>query len=243
MPRRRSRSRFVLEAIEGTLVGAAAFISWPASRLLLRNLGSTRAERDARWPGDELVSANLPTNTRAIDIAAPASAVWAWLVQFDLDRAGFYSYELFERLLGIPVINVESIEAQWQSLAVGDQVRLHPTEPGIPIALLEKPSHICFGERFEPGAERPPLIRSWSFYVVPSGANACRLLVRGCFEHTRKRTLKDRILFALEQPIDFIMEQRMLRTIRRLAQNHATDPDTVTVTGGSDAELSSSLRR
>ncbi len=150
------------------------------SRRWLQNWGSREAERRNRWPGDELVSINL-SNTRAIEIGASAERVWRWLVQFGFGKAGFYSYELLERLVGIPVTNLEGIEPSMQQIVVGDEVLLHPKVPGIPVAMLEPERHICFGEQHgsKTATSGQGLVRSWSFYVSPVTANRCRLLVRG----------------------------------------------------------------
>lgn len=216
---RRSRSRFLLEGLEGIAVLGATLVTWPVAKRWLQNLGAEESERHKQWPGDELVEANLDSNTRAIEIHAPAEQVWPWLVQFGLGKAGFYSYELLERLIGIPVTNLESIEASMQSIKVGDEVLLHPKAPGIPVALVESERHICFGELGPKEADpKESLKRSWSFYISPVAGDRCRLVVRGCFEETRERPLKDRVGFALFQPIDFVMEQRMLRTVKRLAE-------------------------
>lgn len=219
----RSTSRFVYEALEGVVLTVAAFLSWPLLGRWLRNLGSTGAERDQVWAGDDLVSRNLPSTTRAIEISAPAGAVWKWVVQFGLGKAGFYSYELLERLVGIPVRNVESIEPSFQNVAVGDEVVLHPKAPGVPIALVEPGKHVVLAEtRLEKLEQAPPdVARSWGFYVVSVSGSSCRLIVRGSFEETRKRTRKERAAFALEQPIDFVMELRMLRTVKRLAERES----------------------
>jgi hypothetical protein len=217
--RHRSRVRFFLEGIEGLVVLALAVATWPLSKRWLKDWGSRPTERERAWPGDRYVSPDHDTATRAIDVAAPASAVWPWIVQFGLDRAGFYSYELLERLAGIPVTNVESIQPTMQSLAVGDEVRLHPKAPGIPVADFEPGRHICFGVGHVPGSDtaRPDPARSWSIYLAPTGTTSCRLLVRGCVEPLRNPSWPKRASIALEEPIDFVMEQRMLRTIRRLA--------------------------
>jgi len=82
-----------------------------------------------------VVAEKLEPHTRAVEIHAPAENVWPWIVQFGFGKAGFYSYELLERLVGIPVTNNETIEASMQSLAVGDEVLLHPKAPGIPVAI------------------------------------------------------------------------------------------------------------
>lgn len=218
----RSRLRFLLEGIEGCVVLALAACTWPLSKRWLKDWGSRPAERERAWPGDRYVSPDHDTATRAIDVAAPASAVWPWIVQFGLDRAGFYSYELLERLAGVPVTNVESIQPTMQSLAVGDEVRLHPKAPGIPVADLEPTRHICFGVEHVPGVvtARPDPARSWSIYLEPTGTTSCRLLVRGCIAPLRDPSWPKRAVLALEELVDFVMEQRMLRTIRRLAELH-----------------------
>ena len=69
--RLRTRLRFVLEGLEGLLVLALVFCSWPLSRYWLRDLGSLASERERRWPGDELVGPRFDVTTRAIAIAAP----------------------------------------------------------------------------------------------------------------------------------------------------------------------------
>ena len=126
-----------------------------------------------------------------------------------------------ERLAGIPVKNVESIEPALQSLSVGDEIRLHPKAPGIPIASLQTGRHICFGVLDDPSRTdtRPDPARSWSIYVEPIAADSCRLLLRGCIESLREPSLLKRIALIFDEPIDFVMEQRMLRTVKRLAES------------------------
>lgn len=131
--KRRSRLRFILEGMEGVAMLSAATVTWPISKRWLQNWGASPAELAQRRQGDELLSPNLESLTRAIDIDAPANAVWQWVAQLGLDRAGFYSYELLERIAGIPVTNLESIEPAMQSLTVEDEIRLHPKAPGIPV--------------------------------------------------------------------------------------------------------------
>lgn len=218
--KRRTIARFVLEGVEGAITLVVTLASWPVSKRWCKNWGSRPDERRARWPGDRFVSPTHDTHTRAIDISAPAGVVWQWIVQFGLDRAGFYSYELLERIVGIPVTNLESIEPSMQSLAVGDEVRLHPKAPGIPVAALRPGRAICFGltddaPRTPP---RPDPLRSWSLYVEPEAADRCRLILRGCIEPIREPTVLKRLGAMLEGPVDFVMEQRMLRTVKRLAE-------------------------
>jgi hypothetical protein len=216
----RTIARFIAEGVEGIGVTLIVMSTWPLSRRWLRNWGAHPGERDRVWPGDKFVSRDHTAYTRAIDVAVSGDAVWPWLVQFGLGRAGFYSYELLERVLGIPVRNVESIMSDLPRLSVGDEILLHPKAPGIPVAALKEGRYICFGTVEGPDSpiERPDPARSWSMYIESLAGNSSRLLLRGCIESLREPTFSKRLTNLLEEPIDFIMEQRMLRTIKRLAE-------------------------
>ena len=70
-------------------------------------------------PGDELVVDPIAVDTRTLEIAAPPSAIWPWLVQMGDDRGGEYSYSAF----GLPHRKgADRIVPEWQDLAVGDRI-------------------------------------------------------------------------------------------------------------------------
>ena len=215
----RSRFRFILEGVEGLILLPLILLSWPLSRRFLGNWGATTSECTGPWPGNALAPSAVKTFTRAIDIDASAEIVWSWVVQFGLDRAGFYSYELLERMAGIPVRNVEVVLPAYQSLELETEIKLHPNVPGIPVGALLETRHICFGQTEDTAASTPDPRRSWSIYIEPHQQKSCRLILRSCIEELRVPTLGKRLGLAFEEPIDFLMEQRMLRTIRRLAEN------------------------
>jgi hypothetical protein len=214
----RTTARFALESLEGLVLAPLIILTWPVTRRWLGDWGSTLAERAEAWPGDELAPAATAVQTRAIDIRAPAATVWQWVAQFGLGRAGFYSYELIERVIGIPVRNIESILPDLQDLEVGQEIKLHPDAPGIPVGIVVPGRHVCFGEVGAPSADTPDPRRSWSIYVVSVSPHATRLVLRSCIENLRTPTLLKRLGTALEGPVDFAMEQRMLRTLRRLSE-------------------------
>ena len=69
----------------------------------------------------------------------------------------------------------------------------------------------------------PEVIAAWSFYLTGDGENACRLVVRLAKQVRRRRSWGKRLIgFFLGDPLDLVMEQRMLRTIRRLAERDST---------------------
>lgn len=214
-----SATRFVYEGAEGLVLLLFILISWPFSRRWLGNWGATELECARTWAGDALTPSATETFTRAIDIDAPAEVVWPWVVQFGLDRAGFYSYELLERMVGIPVKNVEIILPDCQSLKLGEEIKLHPNTPGIPVGSFSETRHICFGQTGNTTTATPDPRRSWSIYIESYKQKSCRLILRSCIEELREPTLGKKLGLAFEEPIDFLMEQRMLRTIRRLVES------------------------
>src|SRR5688572_4879380 len=69
---------------------------------------------------------NRPHETRAIDIDAPAERVFAWVAQLGQDRAGFYSYELLEDLVGCKMPDLRYLDAALQQWKVGDRLWMYP---------------------------------------------------------------------------------------------------------------------
>jgi hypothetical protein len=56
-------------------------------------------------------------------------------------------------------------------------------------------------------------------YVEPRSERVSRLFLRSCVEPLRHHSFSKRLATLIEAPIDFVMEQRMLRTIKRLAES------------------------
>ncbi len=218
----RSPIRMLLEGLEGITLLVLAVVAWPVSRFFLADLGSRPDERGRAWPGDRLLDRVDVCTTRAITVHVPPTAVWPWLVQIGLDRGGFHSYELLERLGGIDVRNVERVVPRFQSLALGQEIKLHPSAPGLHVALLEPSEHLCFRtwrDERDLTDRNPATLATWSFYLVPVAGDRCRLLLRSCKHERRPRSRPARLISAwLEDPLDLVMEQRMLRTVRRLAE-------------------------
>jgi hypothetical protein len=233
--RYRSFLRFLYEGVEGLVFLVLVLLSWPISRRWLANWGSTSSEQSAGWPDDRFVTGPEVINTRAVTVGAPPRSVWPWIAQFGLGKAGFYSYELLERIVGIPVRNIESVLPQFQQLEVGDEVLLHPSAPGIPVAEVEPGRFVCFcvSPGLEDRFERPEPNRSWSMYLTPAGAGSTRLVLRSCIEPLRRATFAGRLRRLMEEAIDFAMEQRMLRSIRRLSESGVGQAsETVAPNGG-----------
>lgn len=218
----RSPMRMLVEGAEGAVLLVLAVVTWPVSRFFLANFGALPEERDREWPGDRLLAKVDSRAIRAITIDAPAAEVWPWLVQFGLGRGGFHSYELLERLGGIDVRNVERILPHLQSLELGQEVVLHPSAPALTVALIEPDEALClrtWKDEQDLSSEDPAVLGSFSQYLSQRSADSCRFLVRTCKHERRRRSWVARFVATfLEDPLDLVMEYRMLRTVRRLAE-------------------------
>jgi hypothetical protein len=91
------------------------------------------------------------------------------------------------------------------------------------VAEVHPGERLCFGvsaelaDRFE----KLDPARSWSMYLHRRDDGSTRLILRGCLESLRSPSLRARLGLWLDRPIDFVMEQRMLRTLRRIAERQA----------------------
>jgi hypothetical protein len=184
-----------------------------------RRWGATPTEADGPLPGDELVPAPTMQSTRAITIQAPVTAVWPWIVQIGQEKGGFYSYEWLENLAGCRIHTADRIVPEFQTTGVGDLVRLGPK--GYPFFIITEivPNQAMILQAADPksGAPGPA---SWAFVLGELADGGTRLISRnrGAFPPT----LANFILWrAITEPAAFIMEQKMLRRIKALAEQHA----------------------
>ena len=221
----RSVLRVILEGIEGMVLTLASLILWPILRPLLVNIGSTPEERAHAWPGDEALQETTSKVTRAVAINAPAAEIWKWLVQLGRTRAGFYSYELLENLVGCRLRNVERIVSAFQTLELNEFIEIHPSGAGFWVEREEPGHHLVFRSWKDVGdtqSSEPSTKTIWGFHLEAESPTQCRLVVVSCLQVGRPswwRRLSTRFLLDL---IDFVMEQKMLRQIRRLAERSAS---------------------
>jgi len=178
-------------------------------------------------PGDELFLHPSWGYTHAVTIQAAPETIWPWLVQIGQGRGGFYSYEVLENLVGCNIRNLERIKPELQNLQVGDEIKLHPKAPGIPVEDLEANGYLLLAGRMDaatggPAAPDTPANRvigtTWLFYLQPQDANHTRLIVRGHYAY--RPTWLNRAFMGpgLLEPISFVMERKMLLTLKHLAE-------------------------
>ena len=85
-----------------------------ATRRWHQHWGASEQEITRPLPGDDLIPAARLDSTHAITIHAPADRIWPWLAQMGYeDRAGTYSYDLFEQSIGRNLDRVDPDIAPW----------------------------------------------------------------------------------------------------------------------------------
>lgn len=173
--------------------------------------GATTEEAHRSLPGDELLAAPSVVSTRAITIAAPPSAVWPWLVQMGVGRAGAYTYDWIENLLGLDMHSADEVVPELQHLEVGEVLPMQPEGPGMRVETLEP--------------ERVLSLRSedgrwvWTF-VLETHAGATRLLSRNRITLEGSSLARRMAMWAME-PGSLVMERKMLLGIRGRAERLA----------------------
>ena len=144
------------------IAGAAAAVYFGSLRRWHLNWGATPEEAGGKVAGDELIPEPDIVSTRVVEIDAPPSAIWPWLVQMGPGRGGAYTYDWIERRLGIDIRNTGRVIPELQHLKVGDEIPM--------------PGYAMRVERLDPG--RAMVVRSsnhawvWSFELRPAASTA-----------------------------------------------------------------------
>jgi hypothetical protein len=215
-------------AIATTIVAAILFLYVVGVRPWHLHWGASHLDRVAALPGDAL-SPRAPSHvTHAVEIAAPPEAVWPWIVQIGQDRAGFYSYTFLENLFGCQMRNTGRIVPEWQSRAAGDTVWFATPErfggQGRMVAAIVEPGKALVlvtpaaWKRIEAGDEGwDP---TWAFVLKPGFDGNTRLVarLRAAAFPSPWASIVDHIFW---EPAHFVMERKMLLSIKRLAENSA----------------------
>jgi hypothetical protein len=190
--------------------------------------GASADEVNQRLPGDELIPSPRLETTRAIAIAAPPERVWPWLIQLGTGRAGWYSYDFLENLMGLGVRSANRIVPDLQHLAVGDVIPAAPppylgfrvlsVEPARTLVTSTSIDMIT-GQSLD--AEGPlagrRLDASWTFSLRRLDESRCRLIARLRVGYSPS-LLNDLAVRAVIEPAHFVMEREMLRGIKQRAE-------------------------
>jgi hypothetical protein len=181
--------------------------------------GATGREVKMSLQGDDVKPDAKVQVTHAITIDAPADEVWKWLIQIGQGRGGFYSYDWLENLFDLQILNAKRIVPELQNLKVGDFVRSahegwlggkFDGKAGWYVVGLEPNRALVLRDEIERG--------SWAFILNPINGQQTRLIVRA--RGNASATLGGELFhYAFFEPAHFIMERKMLLTLKQKAED------------------------
>ena len=174
--------------------------------------GLSQIEYKGHWPGDEAVPRSEASGSRAIIVHASSERVWPWLTQIGQDRGGFYSYRWLENIFGAKMPDVRQIIPRWSIREMGQALVMAPVERIGPVATMEI-VHAEVGRRLTYRNTEGV----WSFIIQPLGQDECRLICRGTWKPSKSAFVRMARFFVFD-PIHYLMEWKMIRTIRSLAE-------------------------
>lgn len=180
------------------------------------NWGATKEEAAATLPGDAVVPHASIQTTRAISIDAEPRFIWPWLLQMGpKPRAGVYTYDWIERLLGMDIESSDRILPEFQQLQPGDYIALDAKQ-GLKVVEVQ-PEHALV-------LQWEPTGSTWAFVLQPHG-NGTRLLSRNRIAGGGIGFWAGMVL-AME-PGSLIMERKMLQGIKERAEALASSKSAV----------------
>jgi hypothetical protein len=170
-----------------------------------RRWGASDEEARRSMPGDELLPSGAPSTTRAITIDAMPRDVFPWLLQIGYGRGGWYSYDWIDN---DGKRSVHRIDPALQELVVGDRVQMFPGF-GPTVREIEHDHHILSSGDAD----------SWCLLVEPRPGGCTRLISRWRLDWPK--SIGAYVWSLIADPGAFVMERKMLRTIRTLAERNA----------------------
>jgi hypothetical protein len=196
------------------VLATVAAIAYAVSSPWVSTWGATEEEAQAALPGDDAAPQATTRSTRAVTIDAPPEEVWPWLVQMGWGRAGFYSYNWIENLLGGDLHNVGRIHPDWQDLKVGDDIWMAPAgrygeSTRLEVIQIHPDRTLVVGH---PGQD------SGAFVLVPTGDGNTRLIVRDRDDMGSENLLSAFFINAIYRPGHFVMERGQMLGIKALAE-------------------------
>jgi hypothetical protein len=219
-----SNGKGVIENMAGALaiVGALAFS--PFIRRWYNHWGATDEEVNRSLSGDELVPNPRLTSTCAVTINACPKDIWPWLVQLGQQRGGLYSYELLENLARCEMHNADRIIPDFQTLNMGDEVRLGPQ--GYPLfkVIDFQPNPALILAAADPKTGQVTRLNhpmpanysngNWIFFLDEIGEQRTRLITRQAIDYQPDNFINRLLWRVITEPIGFVMTRKMLLGIK-----------------------------
>lgn len=202
-------------------------------RVGLRSMKKTLVAPDPREEtrpliGDLFIARPKAEATDVIEIDAPPSAVWPWLVQMGCGRAGWYSYDDLDNA---GIRSEAEIVPELQRVSVGDVLPATPKgDDGFTVLVLEPQQALVLGAHVDTEHDRALFFddpkpahffqSTWAFVLEPLSHERTRLLVRARVDYgpmARSQRVGTRVLGAVHH----FMEGAQLRHLKERAEGRA----------------------
>ena len=220
-----------LDALVGTGGIAITCAFSPLLKSWYHTWGTTSTETVRTLPGDDLVPSPAIVATRAITILAAPSYIWPLLLQLGLRRGGWYSYDALEAIAGAADFteghSSRRIVPELQDLKIGDRIWMHDRILPLTVTAMEPERFLVFLTRvdirtksyfeLDNGLPERFVNSSWAFFLESPEKETTRLLVRSRLDYS-PNLINDIAWRVFTDPISFIMERKMLLTLKRIAE-------------------------
>jgi len=185
---------------------------------LEKELGSLSLPDDntRELAGDKVVPNAKYADTDHINIEAPVSIVWRYLMQLGCDRAGWYSIDWLDHG-GVP--SIDHLVNDWEDRKVGERLSATPKQDSFfEVYEVEHEKHFVIGGEAEKMGG--PFKTSWAFVLEPIGEDTTHLITRAKMELSPKwmEWVMGGIFYP---PAHGLMEAVQLKTIKRYAERDA----------------------
>jgi hypothetical protein len=208
--------RGLLPSLEGASLITFHLLA-PYLRGWRKRWGATPDECQQVLPCDDLIPTPRWSSTHAITIDAPPEAVWPWLVQMGDGRAGLYSYQSLENMVGCKMRNLTTLAPEFQNLKMGDAIKLHDKIPGLPVIHLQFPRALVVGS----AADATGVGATWGWFLNPDERGRTRLIERWRTVYPLTTGMRLGYGQLLMEPITFVMARKMLKGIKVRGESSA----------------------
>jgi hypothetical protein len=127
-------------------------------------------------------------------------------------RAGAYTYDWIERLLGIDIENSDRILPEFQHLEPGEMIGLNEKGNGLRVIAVEDGRHLVL--------QWVPAGSTWTFGLYPAAPRQTRLVSRNRIRGAGPLFWLSMVAFM--EPGSLVMERKMLLGIKQRAEAMAT---------------------
>ena len=108
------------------------------------------------------------TGGKAYDFDCAPSDLFPYIKQFNLIKAGYYSFDFLERFFGFHIVNDYTIRPEWQHLEPGDWIYYHQTGAGTGVVDMKENEYVTTysDTRYKPTQD---MAIAWAPKWMPKG--------------------------------------------------------------------------